>query len=83
MSDWEYAEAYAEQRKRNQEKRAANRQRSAEMLTAAGIEFESKNDGAHLIVGDYDFWPGTGLFVNRKTGEKKRGVGELIRRINS
>lgn len=66
-----------------QEKRATNREASPQALTTAGIAFESKNDGAHLIVaGAWDFWPGTGLWIRRQ-GQKTegRGVLNLIKRV--
>jgi len=65
-------------------KRAANRDASTLMLKNAGIPFESKNDGAHLIVaGRYDFWPGTGLWQARGERTKQRGVHRLIARISA
>ena len=69
-------------RKIRQEKRAQNRGSSADLLRAAGIPFESKNGGAHLIVaGRYDFWPGTGLWMARGERTKRRGVRKLIARL--
>lgn len=54
-------------------------------LEAAGIQFESKNGGAHLVVSAaglvVDFWPGTGLWVVRGTNERRRGVRHLIKRL--
>jgi len=71
-------------RKVKQEKRSANRQSSAEMLRGAGIAFEERNGGAHLIVeGRVDFWPGTGLWIQRGTNSKQRGVQALIRFIRA
>jgi len=65
-----------------QEKRADNREASAEMLKAAGIAFKSKNIDAHLIVQAgskvVDFWPGTGLWIVRGISRKGRGVRSLI-----
>jgi hypothetical protein len=65
-----------------QEKRADNRQASAEMLKAKGIRFESNNGGAHLIVHalglTFDFWPGTGLWMRRGTKQRNYGVERLI-----
>lgn len=72
-------EGYAEQRERSVEKRARNRETSAEALTRAGIFFRSYNNGAHLKTVDFDFWPGTGLFINQKTGARGRGVFNLIK----
>lgn len=65
-----------------QEKRADNRDQSAAILQRAGILFESKNLGAHLVVmagaKTVDFWPGTGLWIVRGTNERKRGVRKLV-----
>ncbi len=69
-------------REGSQRRRANNREGSAEMLTGAGIAFETKNAGAHLIVRHagrvVDFWPGTGKWIERGTGLDKRGVRPLI-----
>lgn len=65
-------------------KRAANRANSADLLRQAGVEFESKNGGAHLVVygvdRTFDFWPGTGLWVVRHSSDKRRGVRGLIKK---
>lgn len=49
----------------SKQRRAFNRDSSAALLRANGVQFESKNDGAHLIVHAkgrvFDFWPGTVL----------------------
>ena len=84
MSDM--SDAFRDLRADSQKRRANNRERSAEMLQEAGIAFESKNAGAHLIVypieGNLvivDFWPGTGLWRVRGTGDdENRGVNSLI-----
>lgn len=74
---------------RSKQKRAANRQNGATRLAAAGIQFESKNDGAHLIVQakDHvvDYWPGTGKWITRNyrftlTG---RGIARLLKHLES
>lgn len=65
-------------------RRANNRESSPRILAERGISFESKNEGAHLIVTIggmvVDFWPGTGKFITRgpksKTG---RGVFNLLK----
>lgn len=82
MSDgadlWKEFKAY------KQEKRASNRQSSADLLTTSGIVFTSHNDGAHLIVEGatkyIDFWPGTGRW-NCRTGKKGFGVINLIQYV--
>lgn len=71
-------------KERSRQKRAANREQSARMLSESGIQFLSRNDGAHLIVTGangktYDFWPGTGLWQMRGSSKQLRGVRSLIR----
>jgi hypothetical protein len=71
-------------KERSQQKRAGNREQSARSLTDAGIQFLSRNAGAHLIVigangHTYDFWPGTGLWRMRGSTRDHRGVRSLIR----
>lgn len=72
-------------KKMRQEKRASNRDDSAEMLRQAGVTFESKNIGAHLIVQAgkkmVDFWPGTGLWLVRGDKVRRRGVRELVKHV--
>jgi hypothetical protein len=63
----------------SQQRRADNRENSTYLLGDAGIEFVSKNEGAHLIVEQrIDFWPGTGLWIVRATQHRDRGVKKLI-----
>lgn len=69
---------------RGQEKRARNRMSSEQLLREAGITFESKHEGAHLVVrvsqGDtVDFWPGTGRWTVRGFNTTSFGVHRLIR----
>ena len=68
----------------SQAKRANNRKSSPELLQEAGIPFEWKNGGAHLIVrtdGGHvvDFWPGTGLWIMRGSTQRHGGVRKLIK----
>lgn len=78
----EYFRAY---RKERQEKRANNREQSAQYLRDRGIVFIEKNNGAHLIVQGrncyIDFWPGTGKW-NCRTGKKGFGVRNLVAYVN-
>lgn len=65
-----------------QNKRASNRTRATAVLDSEGIKYEAKNYGAHLIVrhGDVvvDYWPGTGLWIDRRDKLKRRGIRRLI-----
>lgn len=57
----------------------------AEVLKAHGINFTLKNGGAHLVVKGksvIDFWPGTGLWIDRGNSASGRGVFKLIKYIN-
>lgn len=67
------------------DRRANNRQKSAEILTRNNINFEPKNHGAHLVVTHkdvtVDFWPGTGKFVFRGRPTYGRGVFNLLRKL--
>ena len=66
-----------------QQKRADNREGSGHLLRNAGITFVQHTE-AHFTVGDtdpYDFWPGTGLFINRKTKKRGRGVMRLMKLV--
>lgn len=70
----------------SKERRARNRESSAEILKSIGVEFESKNGGAHLVIRlpdrMIDFWPGTGTFIDRKTNYHGRGVFNLTKRMS-
>ena len=78
MTDSEMWRAVRDQ---SQEKRANNREFSAKLLRDNSINFESKNNGAHLIIDNkVDFWPGTGKWIVRN-GRKGRGVKNLMKWI--
>lgn len=75
-------EIFSGMREYSQEKRANNRDGSKKILEGAGINFESKNFGAHLIVENIiDFWPGTGKFIDRRNKFKGRGVRNLLKQL--
>lgn len=83
----ELAETYDLMRKRSQDKRADNREKSASYLTSAGVHFTSHNNGAHLIVEGkdcyIDFWPGTGRWSTRDGKRSGFGVKELVKFIDA
>lgn len=77
MSDM--GELYGAYRAVRAQKRRENTAASTAMLREAGVEFESKNGGTHLIVmGKIDFWPGTGLWIERGTDRRRRGVRGVL-----
>ena len=71
-------------------RRGGYREHAPKVIEAAGLAFESKNAGAHLIVKKphsgccVDFWPGTGLWIVRLRGDIKskqrrgRGIFNLL-----
>lgn len=78
----EISETYSALRNYRSIKRYQNKTSSTEILIKHEIPFVSKNNGVHLIVSNrYDYWPSTGLYINRKTGKRKRGVFNLIKEI--
>lgn len=82
----EVSEMWADYKLQSQKKRECNRERAPRLLTEAGIYFECKNGGAHLIVAangcTYDFWPGTGKYCKRG-GPYRRGIFNLLKDIAS
>lgn len=83
----EVTEMWRDHKTSRADKRAKNRLESARRLVAQGIEYTSHNDGAHLVVEHnsliLDFWPGTGRWKNRKTGEYGFGVKLLLKKIGA
>lgn len=74
-------EVFNAMKEESKERRARHREQSSALLDKAGIPFESKNGGAHLIVEGsecyIDFWPGTGKWISRN-GKHGFGVRNLI-----
>ena len=89
MSETELGDIYSVMRERSKEKRAYNRKSSVEFLKKAKLNFDIKNDGAHIIIKTQvfgtdtfiDFYPGTGKYIIRKTNIQGRGVRKLLRII--
>ena len=73
--------AWGAMKKKN---KALNLEKSTQKLIRMGIDFESKNDGLHLIIksknGIFDFYPSTGLYTRRGVSHR-RGVESLIKEI--
>lgn len=78
----EDAEMWEEYRGQNKEKRWKNFEQSIKLLDERGITYEILNrEVGHLKVYGWSFWPTTGKFYNEKTGEKGRGVFNLIKKL--
>lgn len=71
----------------SQEKRAKNRENSADLLTKKEIPFIEHNGGAHLVVNHkgkfIDFWPGTGKYIVRGSKTKGRGIFNMLKYLDS
>ena len=81
MSDT--GEMYSALKKHNKEKKRNNLEYSTKILEDAGIPFIKKNGGVHLIIdGAFDFWPSTGLFINRANQKQGRGVKNLLKALS-
>ena len=77
-------EVFKDIKEDSKKRRAGHREESPKFLQKAGIPFETKNMGAHLIVEGadcfIDFWPGTGKWIARN-GKQGFGVRNLIKHI--
>lgn len=79
MSDEDLASVFRAHHDESKERRERNRLRGAAELERAGIAFESKNNGAHLIVlHRLDYWPGTGAWKDRDLPHEGRGINALM-----
>lgn len=78
MSD--QVEIFRAIREHEQGEKAKRRGDAPKILTQHDVGFRSYNDGVHLFVrGFVDFYPGTGLWRSRATGERGRGIFDLLR----
>jgi hypothetical protein len=70
--------------KDQQAKRHQNEEQSIKMLQDLGIKYEIlSKQSSHYRVGRFNFWPTTGKFYDPKTGEKGRGVRNLINKVKT
>lgn len=78
----ELAEDFKAFREYCREKRQSNLEKSTALLLEHGIQFESRNDGVHLMIatpkGRVNFYPSTGLYNGALSG---RGVFNLIEEL--
>jgi hypothetical protein len=69
-------------REEKQEKRASNLASSLELLKARGHQFTVLSEH-HFRIGDFDFWPSTGKYLNRTTKRFGRGVLGLLAKLEA
>lgn len=74
---------WSEYRKERQEKRMSNHEFSINFLKEKGIKVILLNAQTyHYRVSAFDFWPTTGKFYNQRSGEKGRGVRNLLKIVS-
>ena len=75
-------EDYRERERYSRMKKQANKKFSTELLVKEGIEFESRDNGLHLVIrtrkGNINFFPSTGLYNGAIKG---RGVYNLLKEL--
>lgn len=75
-------EVWSEVRRASKIKREQNEISSLKILDDKGIGYTVLSiENKHYRVCGFDFWPSTGKFYNQKTGERGRGVFNLIKAI--
>lgn len=80
----EEAEMWAALKQESKLKKLNNREKSVSLLSSGKVDFKLLDDSTgHYRVGEFDFWPSTGKFYNQKTGERGRGVFNLLKKIQS
>ncbi len=78
MSDLgETFKAYKQERR---EKKTLNAINSEDILIQRNIPFKKFTED-HYRVGDYNFWPSTGLFIHVKENKRGRGVFNLLKLV--
>lgn len=81
----ELGEIFDGMREASRQKKRSNLESSTQILRDHGVLFESKNADIHLIVKHggkvVDYWPSTGLWIDRKSKHERRGVFPLLRFI--
>lgn len=70
-----------ELKQRSREKKGANLAFALEEMDARGIQY-STTDGVHFIVGEWNFWPTTGLFIHRQTNQRGRGIFNFLKQLS-
>ena len=78
----EFAEDMKAYREYSRDKKERNLAYSTALLMENGIQFESRNDGLHLLIetakGRVNFFPSTGLYNGALSG---RGVKNLLKEL--
>lgn len=79
--DSDVAQDYRALDEHNKAKRQNNLKSSIALLDENFVKYEQLASH-HFRVGEFDFWPSTGVYIHRASGKKARGVFNLLRAIN-
>lgn len=71
------AEVFNEWKEHKKAKKNSNLANAIAIFTREGIKFK-EHTCHHWAIGDFDYWPSTGLFMNRKTKKRGRGIYKLL-----
>jgi len=77
----ELGEIFADMKQESKERKAINRTGSEDILIQRGIPFKKFTED-HFRVGEWNFWPATGLFIHVTLNKRGRGVFNLIKRLD-
>lgn len=78
----EIGETFKTLHKIRQERKWENHAKSLNILKEKNIRHKILSDTHIRIEDSYDFWPTTGLFINRKTKQRGRGIFNLLMELN-
>ncbi len=76
----EIGEIFAALKEEGRIKKQNNLKNSIDILKEQGVLFKRLSE-THYRIGDFDFWPSTGKFLNRKTNKYSRGVFNLLKQL--
>lgn len=79
----EDGEMWAEIKKKASEKKLSNLKNSLNILMGADVMLHQFSEWHYLVEGEWNFWPTTGKFMHKKTGESGRGVFNLLKLIGN
>lgn len=62
------------------ERKKTIHEKAVEILLNSGVEFERISE-FHYRVDRFDFWPATGMFMNRTTKLRGQGILNLLKKL--
>lgn len=62
-------------------KKTKNAETAVKLLSEKKVPYVALSE-VHLRVGDFDYWPSTGLFIHTKDKKRGRGIYNLLKKLN-